>query len=324
MGLAASQARFLNLTARKTNLEYEGQQINQQRTVLANQSANTYNQMLTLQVPTPPSETSFQTIVYNFTKNGNLCSISQVTGKDSKATILATETYVDNYVMREASLSPDYTGDLIDKKEDGKYYLGNSQLKKLNAIDVDTDVAAAAADIKKGLNDKLNPGQTKYEMKDIYYVNVSNNETPVYRYYLASQVETERQAGERASAIGYVSGSETKYKQVAITNAVVTRDVNNRIVNINDGESDYSVTATTVKDTVAYDDAYNEYEYQTYLYQQRMEQINAQTSAIQAQDKKLELRLKQLDTEQNAIKTEMESVSSVVKKNVEDTFKIFA
>ena len=36
MGLAASQARFLNLTARKTNLEYEGQQINQQRTTLAN------------------------------------------------------------------------------------------------------------------------------------------------------------------------------------------------------------------------------------------------------------------------------------------------
>ena len=32
MGMAASQARFLSLTARKTNVEYEGQQINQQRT----------------------------------------------------------------------------------------------------------------------------------------------------------------------------------------------------------------------------------------------------------------------------------------------------
>ena len=27
MGMAASQARFLGLTARKTNVEYEGQQI---------------------------------------------------------------------------------------------------------------------------------------------------------------------------------------------------------------------------------------------------------------------------------------------------------
>ena len=44
MGMAASQARFLGLTARKTNTEYEGQQINQQRTMLSNQSANYYNE----------------------------------------------------------------------------------------------------------------------------------------------------------------------------------------------------------------------------------------------------------------------------------------
>ena len=40
MGMAASQARYLALTARKTNTEWEGQQINQARTALANQSAN--------------------------------------------------------------------------------------------------------------------------------------------------------------------------------------------------------------------------------------------------------------------------------------------
>ena len=32
MGMAASQARYLGLTARKTNCEWEGQQINQART----------------------------------------------------------------------------------------------------------------------------------------------------------------------------------------------------------------------------------------------------------------------------------------------------
>lgn len=36
MGMSASQARFLGLTARKTNVEYEGQQVNQQRTTLSN------------------------------------------------------------------------------------------------------------------------------------------------------------------------------------------------------------------------------------------------------------------------------------------------
>ena len=55
MGMAASQARFLGLTARKSNVEYQVQQINQQRTSLANESAGLYNQMMELTVPTPPT-----------------------------------------------------------------------------------------------------------------------------------------------------------------------------------------------------------------------------------------------------------------------------
>ena len=54
MGMAASQARYLSLVARKTNTEYEGQQINQERTVLANRTADLFNQMLTMSVPTCP------------------------------------------------------------------------------------------------------------------------------------------------------------------------------------------------------------------------------------------------------------------------------
>ena len=46
MGLSASQARLLSLTARQSNLEFEGQQINQQRTTLSNQSSNYYNSLL--------------------------------------------------------------------------------------------------------------------------------------------------------------------------------------------------------------------------------------------------------------------------------------
>lgn len=66
MGMAASQARWLGLTARKTNVEYEGQQINQQRTALANQSANTFNELLDLEVPSPPSQTDYTKVVYSY------------------------------------------------------------------------------------------------------------------------------------------------------------------------------------------------------------------------------------------------------------------
>ena len=63
MGMAASQARYLALVARKSNCEYEGQQINQARTVLSNQSANLFNQMLGLNVPVPPSTADYTHIL---------------------------------------------------------------------------------------------------------------------------------------------------------------------------------------------------------------------------------------------------------------------
>ena len=71
MGMAASQARYLGLTARKTNVEYEGQQINQARTALANQSANLWNDMLQLQVPTAPNKTDYTTQKYSFSDGYN-------------------------------------------------------------------------------------------------------------------------------------------------------------------------------------------------------------------------------------------------------------
>ena len=66
MGMAASQARWLALTARKTNVEYEGQQVNQARTALAMKSANTFNELLALQVPTAPSTQDFTKIEYTY------------------------------------------------------------------------------------------------------------------------------------------------------------------------------------------------------------------------------------------------------------------
>ena len=66
MGMAASQARFLGLTARQNNVEFEGQQINQQRTMLSNESANYYNDLLGMTVPVPPSVDSYTKTVYTF------------------------------------------------------------------------------------------------------------------------------------------------------------------------------------------------------------------------------------------------------------------
>ena len=71
MGMAASQARYLALTARKTNTEWEGQQINQARTALSNQSAGLFNRLLAMEVPNAPKTTDYTKIQYSYSDGDN-------------------------------------------------------------------------------------------------------------------------------------------------------------------------------------------------------------------------------------------------------------
>lgn len=55
MGLAASQARFLALTARKSDLELTGQQINQSRMQLANITGQLFTVLTNLEPDSAPA-----------------------------------------------------------------------------------------------------------------------------------------------------------------------------------------------------------------------------------------------------------------------------
>lgn len=102
MGMAASQARYLALTARKTNVEYEGQQVNQARTALANQSANTFNELLALEVPTAPSTQDYTTLQYSYQDGTISETISDM------ASIQNDPDY--NYMVTHYHYSDLYTG----------------------------------------------------------------------------------------------------------------------------------------------------------------------------------------------------------------------
>jgi hypothetical protein len=52
--------------------------------------------------------------------------------------------------------------------------------------------------------------------------------------------------------------------------------------------------------------------------------IQLKLNSVQALDQALELQLKRVDTQQKAVSTEMESVTKLIQKNVESTFKTFA
>lgn len=103
MGMAASQARYLGLTARKTNVEYEGQQINQARTALANQSANTFNELLALEVPTAPSTQDYTTTQYSY-EDGTVAEII------TEMTPLENDPDGYNYLVTHYHYSDVFTG----------------------------------------------------------------------------------------------------------------------------------------------------------------------------------------------------------------------
>ncbi len=66
MGMAASQARYLALTARKSNVEFQGQQINQQRTMLSCEQSELFSDLTSLKNPMPPSALDYEYDVYTF------------------------------------------------------------------------------------------------------------------------------------------------------------------------------------------------------------------------------------------------------------------
>lgn len=87
--------------------------------------------------------------------------------------------------------------------------------------------------------------------------------------------------------------------------------------------STIELSANTVTDNNAYQDAYNEYEYSKYEYDKKNQEINAKTEIIQQQDKNLELKLQRLDNERTQITTEIEAVQKVIKDNIESSYKTF-
>ena len=106
MGMAASQARFLGLTARRTNTEFEGQQINQQRTMLSNKSANYYNDLLGMSVPVPPSVEDYTKTVYTFTDGALDNRINMLIAQsDGRYLVSYTRTWTNDHAVVTAASS---------------------------------------------------------------------------------------------------------------------------------------------------------------------------------------------------------------------------
>ena len=326
MGMAASQARFLGLTARKTNVEYEGQQVNQQRTTLGNQSANYYNQLLGMDVPTPPSVQDYTKTVYSFT-DGSLQNTvtSLIAQANGEFLISYTRTYTDTSAVVATSSSiitrtgtdPNYS-----------YSVGAIPIRKLGEgfADGEWENDPYLSTLTQLQRDKLQEEEQAYITKlnekycggddgdwQVYYRLDSTSGTYNPVFYRKNDLEKETTiysdtTGASQSFIpAYTTGQEKVSDEIKGTIAKLEQDSTGRYINI-------TLEPGTEND---------QYEYDKATYDKSIQEINNKIEIIQLEDKNLELRLKQLDTEQDAIQTEMDAVQKVIEKNVESTFKTF-
>lgn len=267
MGMAASQARFLGLTARKNNVEFEGQQINQQRTTLSNQSANYYNDLLGMAVPVPPSVDDYTKTVYTF-EDGALTNqiTAMIAQNNGTYKVSYLRQWVDDFSVVSAA-----TSIVNHQKVSGVdiYSVGAQKLRKLNkttdastfatnfpglTLDVDNKKVTGTYTgddeyIKTLSNDQiynllkeeesyLALLQAKYGAGDYMVRYVKNTTTEEWNpyFYRLQDLKTAIYAdnGNSQSNINcYKIGSETKSEEVkAVPDCRIEKDSSGRYINL--------------------------------------------------------------------------------------------
>lgn len=342
MGLAASQARFLGLTARKSNIEFQGQQINQARTALSNEVMGLYQKYNNLDVPTPPSVNDYQKTTYTLDstyEDYEITNFSKITdGGQYDGYYNVTLTY-------SQELPKAYTYNAKDsvitaqKDEEGSYSYLNFQLgTQTYYYDVNDPNGSTITKITdnyerySGLStimaaQGLTEGTFYMYMKNgaAYYTSEDDLNSTSFE---PTEDDKVRYYGDYSFDYQGVYKSESNVQAIA----ALTQESSGRLstIQVVECEDDtdlvgntYSITTGTSDDQQAYEDAMNEYYYQKALYENEVEKINLETEKIQAEDRSLELKLNQLDTEQNAIATEMDSISKVIEDTIESVFKTF-
>ena len=401
MGMAASQARLLGLQARQSNLEYQGQQINQERTILSQQCTELYNSLLDMNVPTPPSTQDYTTVQYTgasgtikysfepndvkpganntytvilthteFTNSLEKNSGYKTTSKGNKtinASAIAenvtglTASQLRNY-YREGGIplspndtdiveqdpttgkytikcvegtpiySEDAEGDINLQIQGGGYTIGGFQAYELDEkIIADENLYEGYEEAIKNYGLKKSDGEP-YEPKDFFVYFDDKGRT-----HFALQVDVKKATQEQDNTCltyDYLLNGEVEKSEPFEDSMIKFDPSSGRITSIDipssrDEEGNVlsyttiNMTASTVTDELAYQDAYNKYEYAQYEYDRKQQEINAKTEIIQQQDRSLELRLQRLDNERKMITTEIEAVEKVINENIEGSYKTF-
>ncbi len=329
MGLSASQTRYLSLTARKSNVEYQGQQINQARTALANQSSELYTEMMTLQAPTAPSP-------YTYVIDP---AAKPVIDWSQPAAWPLTRAQQKDFEIYYAGNEPKFTAFNITEYE--KVYNEATKTSSFFEVSYDKDgnrqVSSRPTSEEALKNTTYCYKETGYtsDKEEVSFMNIhtSEDESCSYRYDSVKGVFVEKTDKFTPNDFpSHITAFNAAAAQYNVYSEPIRKDiyesldvVDNAKTSDNPGSLACGQRSTATKNInqAQYNAAMVQYKADLAEYEEHLDIINKKSEEIHESDKKLELQLKQLDTEQEAIQTEYEAVKKVIEKNIENTFKTF-
>ncbi len=299
MGLAASQGRYLCLTARNSDLVYEGQQISQQRLALTNETqeiADRYNEAMNnkiMQANTADGVT--QQLTYDILTSQNPYSGLGMRLVDVNGNVVIPGEYIE-VSSKEKQEATDGEEALSNNYNSSKKYSSKEEFIQKYFSDVTGDALTELS--SKSLADLCDYYNELYPESElnVVYKDKSNSEL----------------VGEGEHVVKDANCMDPIYLQEMLsTGQWLIQQAN---PNEESGWDDITWQGSSLISEVYYtaDDAAAEAEYE------------AAMTKIQKQDKLLELRLEQVQTQQSSVEKEMESVKQIIDKNIEDSFKTFA
>lgn len=369
MGMSASQARMLSLTARLSDLEFSAQTISNAKITLSKASeeaSNKYLDALDKQIITvkdADTSTYVDATAYNLTTYNAVSKLDkQRFIKSASGQVIVSQEMANAYESAKEK-AKSYTSDSYDAK-DGRTYDSQS-------------TAAYYAMVNAGIDycEGLGIDYTSLSSEEKFAYGFENHVKNISATQGISETEAEKQLTELFSGLEdgsewflnkfsnedgqkysycegyrgsdeYVSGStvtgavnyyENIFKEMEECGYMVVENdklkdsewlyeqLNNGNVFLSEWDSDAGKEGTGDFVDVSWssgDSTLNTKSDQSAIARAEAE-YETTMNQIQNKDKRYDMQLKQIDTEHNAIQTEMDSVSKVISKNIERTFKIF-
>ena len=364
MGMAASQARFLGLTARKSNNEYQAQQINQQRLDLASQQeeiARNYNEKtnnrmfcfdLDGDTSTLNPQLSYWDIVNPRFPTDEDVALGITAGMGYRLVDANGNVIAPNYP--KVDTDDEKIAAIIEKYEVNEDVSDNTKLQE--NLENKTWVIRARRKGDDGIFQEIpfDIDPSKNEATFITRMRSENPKDSSDREYWRLYNTLAPKVGNYYQELSYLNLTTLDDLEIEIyntaTNKVVVPEMSEEDMAIVYGR--YKIDPNCIDKTyleeklrngewfiqqpsVSSDTDWSESKYWNAISEIR-DEYNLEDDAaakteytylmakFQKQDKLLEMRLKEIETEHKALETELDSISQVIKDNIDKSFKTFA